>query len=182
MRFGPPSRTARRQLSRRLAGLLCARSGPSVRLAGFSLGGRSSGQRGNAHGPPVAAAAFKKIAVLPVSGGMLYARKQQAVAVETAVLREILEQALRDLLVVRVVTEAAGGQRQLLHERLAVAVAGEIRLGPSDGLGSIECDDGGQGALQYLQLAQALGAGRKLSHIGPSIANILLMPGVAVEE
>jgi hypothetical protein len=54
-------------------------------------GGRSSGQRGNAHGPPVAATAFKKIAVLPVHGGMLYARKQQPVAVETAVLRVVLK-------------------------------------------------------------------------------------------
>src|SRR4029077_356736 len=108
----------------------------------------SSGQRGNAHGPPVAATAFKKIAVLPVHGGMLYARKQQPVAVETAVLRVVLEQALSDLLVVRVVTEAAGDQRQLLHQFLAVAAACEIRPGPSDGLGSIERDDGRHGALQ----------------------------------
>ena len=78
-------------------------------------GGRSSGERGNAHGPPIAATAFKKIAVLPVRGGMLYARKQQPVAVETAVLRVVLKQALSDLLVVRVVTETAGGQRYLLH-------------------------------------------------------------------
>jgi hypothetical protein len=46
---------------------------------------RLSDQRSNAHGPPVAATAFKKIAVLPVHGGMLYARKQRLVAVETAV-------------------------------------------------------------------------------------------------
>src|ERR1700730_15803281 len=111
-------------------------------------GGRSSGQRGNAQGPPVAATAFKKIAVLPVHGGMLYARKQQPVAVEATVLRVVFKQALSDLLIMRVVTETAGGQRQLLHERLAVAAVLEIRLGPGDGLGSIECDDGGQGALQ----------------------------------
>src|SRR6516225_3432430 len=108
----------------------------------------SSGQRGNAHGPPIAATAFKKIAVLPVHGGMLYARKQQTVAIETAVLRVVLKQALSDLLVVRVVTEAAGGQRYLLHQRLAVAAVCEICLGPSNSLGSIECDDGGQRVLQ----------------------------------
>jgi hypothetical protein len=79
---------------------------------------------------------------------MLYARKQQPVAVEATVLRVVLKQALRDLLVVRVVTEAAGGQRQLLHQFLAVAAVCKIRLGPSNGLGSIECDDGGQGTLQ----------------------------------
>ena len=56
-----------------------------------SVGERSSGQRGNAHGPPVAATAFKEIAVLPVHGGMLHARKQQPVAVETAVLRVVLK-------------------------------------------------------------------------------------------
>src|SRR5271154_3185569 len=120
---------------------------------------RTLGQRGNAHGPPIAPTAFEKIAVLPVHGGMLYARKQQPVAVETAVLRVVLKQALSDLLVVRVVAEATGGQRQLLHQRLAVAAAREIRLGPGDGLGSIERDDGGQGAFQELQLAHPLGAG-----------------------
>ena len=121
----------------------------TVLCVGFApgAGGRWSGQRGNAHGPPVAATAFKKIAVLPVHGGVLYARKQQPVAVETAVLRVVLKQALGDLLIVRVVTEAAGGQRQLLHQRLAVAATSEIRPGPRDRLGSIECDDGGQGAL-----------------------------------
>src|SRR4029077_17585643 len=108
----------------------------------LGAGGRSSGQRGNAHSPPVAATAFKKIAVLPVHRGVLHARKQQPVAVETAVLRVVLKQALGDLLVVRVVTKAAGYQRQLLHQHLAVAVTSEIRPGPGDGLGSIECDDG----------------------------------------
>ena len=78
-------------------------------------GGRSSGERGNAHGPPIAATAFKKIAVFPVHGGMLYARKQQPVAVETAVLRVVLKETLSDLLVVRVVAETASGQRYLLH-------------------------------------------------------------------
>ena len=82
----------------------------------------------------------------------------------------------------RVVTEAAGRQRQLLHQRLPVAATSEIRLGPGDGLGSIECDDGGERTLQQLQLAHSLGAGGKLGHTGSSIANILLMPGVAVEE
>jgi len=53
------------------------------RTSALSTGRRPSGQRGNAHGPPVAATAFKKIAVLPVRGGMLYARKQQPVAIET---------------------------------------------------------------------------------------------------
>src|ERR1700730_13589507 len=145
-------------------------------------GGRSSGQRGNAHGPSVAATAFKKIAVFPVHGGMLYARKQQPVAVETAVLRVVLKQALGDLLIVRVVAEAAGGQRQLLHQPLAVAALSEIPPRPGAGLGSSECDDGGQGALQQLSLAHPLGAGRKLGHASRSIADILLMPGVAVEE
>jgi hypothetical protein len=40
---------------------------------------------------PVAATAFKKIAVLSVHGGMLCARKQQPVAVETAVLSVVLK-------------------------------------------------------------------------------------------
>src|ERR1700730_9440881 len=145
-------------------------------------GGRSSGQRGNAHGPSVAATAFKKIAVFPVHGGMLYARKQQPVAVETAVLRVVLKQALRDLLVVRIVAEAAGGQRQLLHQGLALAIALEIRPGPGDGLRSVECDNGTNRALQQLRRAHALGAGRKLGHTGLSIADIALMKGVAVEE
>src|SRR5262249_59386137 len=95
-----------------------------------------SAQRGNAHGPPVAATAFKKIAILSVHGGVLYARKQQPVAVETAVLRVVLKQALGDLLVVRVVAEAAGGQRQLLHQRLAVGATSQIRPGPGHGLAS----------------------------------------------
>ena len=87
-----------------------------------------SGQRGNAHGPPVAATAFKKIAVLPVHGGMLYARKQQPVAVETAVLRVVLKQALGDLLIVRVVTKAAGGQRQLLHRLVVLPGQPQVRI------------------------------------------------------
>src|SRR6516164_6836733 len=94
--------------------------------------GPSGSQRSNAQRPPVAATAFKKIAVLPVHGGMLDACKQQPVAVETAVLRVVLKQALSDLLVVRVVAEAAGGQRQLLHERLSVSAVRKICLGPGD--------------------------------------------------
>ena len=73
-------------------------------------------------------------------GGVLDARKQQAVAVETAVLGVVLKQALGDLLIVWIVAEAAGGQRQLLHQRLAVAAIGEICPGPGDGLRSIERD------------------------------------------
>jgi hypothetical protein len=61
------------------------------RISALSTGGRPSGQRGNAHGPTVAATALKKIAVLPVHGGMLYARKQQPVAIETAVFRVVLK-------------------------------------------------------------------------------------------
>src|SRR5690242_19493219 len=74
--------------------------------------GRSSAERGHAHGAAVAPAAFEEIAVLPVPGGVLHAGEQQPVAVEAAVLHVVLEQALRDLLVVRVVAEPAGGQRQ----------------------------------------------------------------------
>src|SRR3974390_89916 len=74
-------------------------------------GGRSSDERGNAHGPAIAPAALKKITVLPVPGGVLHAGEQQPVAVEAAVLRVVLEQALANLLVVGIIADAAGGQR-----------------------------------------------------------------------
>jgi hypothetical protein len=74
-------------------------------------GGRSSDERGNAHGPAIAPAALKKIAVLPVPGGVLNAGEQKPVAVEAAVLRVVLEQALANLLVVGIIADAAGGQR-----------------------------------------------------------------------
>src|SRR5262249_4776980 len=46
----------------------------------------------------------------------------------------------------------------------------------------IERDGGGDGALQQLRSAHALSAGRKLGDTGLAIADIPLMPGVAVEE
>src|SRR5256885_13926085 len=92
----------------------------------------SSAQRGNTHGPAVAPAALEEIAVLPVPGSVLDAGEQQPVAVEAAVLGVALEQALGDLLIVRIVAEAAGGERQLLHQGLAVGPPRQVRPGPGD--------------------------------------------------
>src|ERR1700724_4791894 len=93
-----------------------------------------SHQRLDPHRAAVAAAALEEIAVLAVHGGVLHAGEQQAVAVEATVLRVVLEQTLSDFLVVRVVAEAASGQRKLLHQGWAIAAAREIRLGPRNGL------------------------------------------------
>src|ERR1700685_4733561 len=98
------------------------------------IGGRMSDKRRNAHGTTETPATLEEIAVLPVHAGVLHAGEQQAVAVEATVLRVVLEQTLSDFLVVRVVAEAASGQRKLSHAGLAIAAAGEIRLATSAGL------------------------------------------------
>src|SRR5580700_7207339 len=141
-----------------------------------------SDKRRNAHGTTETPATLEEIAVLPVHGGMLHTGEQQAVAVEATVLRVVLEQTLSDFLVVRVVAEAASGQRKLLHQSFAVAAAREIRLGPGDGLPPVERDNSRHDPLQQLGPAQALGAGRGLGQIGIPFADIFLMPGAAVEE
>src|SRR5580704_7087495 len=144
--------------------------------------GRTSGKRRNSHGTTKTPATLEEIAVLPVHCGVLHAGEQQAVAVESTVLRVVLEQTLSDFLVVRVVAEAASGQRKLLHQGLAIAAAPEIRLGPSDGLPPVERDNGRHDPLQKLRLTHALGAGRSLGQIGTSLADVFLMPGAAIEE
>ena len=56
-------------------------------------------------------------------------------------LAVILEHALRDLLVVRVVPDACRHQCQALDEQRAVFTAVKIGLGPGDGLRRVERGD-----------------------------------------
>src|ERR1700685_1254241 len=146
------------------------------------IGGRMSDKRRNAHGTTETPATLEEIAVLPVHGGMLHTAEQQAVAVEATVLRVVLEQTLSDFLVVRVVAEAASGQRKLLHQGLAITAAGEIRLAPSDGLPPVERDNRRHDPLQQLRHTHAVGAGGRLGQIGTPLGDIFLIPCAAVEE
>src|SRR5258707_15814108 len=91
-------------------------------------------QLGETHRFAEAAARLEEIAVFAVPGGNMGAGEQQPLAVTALVLAVILEQALRDFLVVRIVADPRRHQGQALDERRAVLAALEIGLGPGDGL------------------------------------------------
>src|SRR5580704_16384749 len=78
-----------------------------LRSRSLSIPKRRSGERRNAHRAAEAPAALEEIAVLAVHRRVLHAGEQQAVAVEATVLAVVLEQALGDFLVVRVIAEPA---------------------------------------------------------------------------
>src|SRR5271165_1504337 len=80
------------------------------------LAARST-QPGNPHRLAEAAAGFQRIAVLAMDGGMLRGGQQQPVAPGRAVLRIVLQQALSDFLIVRIVAKPRRGQRDAGGER-----------------------------------------------------------------
>src|SRR5215472_6681711 len=75
-------------------------------------------------------ARLKGVAVLPMSGRDVRAGEQQPLTVAAPVLGEILQETLRNFLVVRVVTEPRGHQRKPLHEHRAIFAAVDIGFGP----------------------------------------------------
>ena len=72
-------------------------------------------QAGNAHRLAKPSAAFERVAIFAVRGGLLRTGEQQPTAAPAAVLGEVLKHALSDLLVVRIVTEACRGECQGLQ-------------------------------------------------------------------
>src|SRR5262249_37940359 len=85
---------------------------------------------GKAHRLTEPPACFEGVAVCGVSGRDMRAGQQQPLPVTALVLAVILQQALRDFLVVRIVAEPRRHQRQTLDQRSAVLAAIDISLGP----------------------------------------------------
>src|SRR3569623_1376895 len=96
---------------------------PTAAARAWVRGRRLSMQRRDAERLAEAAAAVQRIAVLAMARRVMRRRHQQAVTVGIAVAAVILEQAERDLLVVRIVAEPRAGHRQRLHQELGI-VAG----------------------------------------------------------
>src|ERR1700676_5146740 len=81
-----------------------------------------------------AAADVEEIAVFAVPRRVLGAGKEEALAAGPRVLAVILEEALRNLLIVRIVADAGGDQCQAMGEIRAGSATLEIGLGPADAL------------------------------------------------
>src|SRR6516165_12052514 len=95
-------------------------------------------QLGETHRLHKAAARLEEIAIFPVTGGNVGTGEQQPLAIRALVLAVILEEALRNFLVMRIVAEPRRPQREPLHEKRTVFAAVEISLGPRHRLGRIE--------------------------------------------
>jgi hypothetical protein len=90
---------------------------PSANPARFTS---SSVEAGDSQRLAEAPTRLQEIPVLAVHCRVLHARQQKAVAIPGPVLGVVFEQALGQLLIVRVVADPAGDQSQLLDERLTV--------------------------------------------------------------
>ncbi len=88
------------------------------------------------------------------------ARQEQPLAVAALVLPVILQQTLRDLLIVRVVAEPRRHQRETLDEMRAVCAAVEVGFGPGHGRGRVERSERRLQAFDDLACAHSAGAAR----------------------
>ena len=122
-----------------------------------------------AHGFAEAAGGFEGVAVFAVAGGDVGAGEQQPLAVGALVLAVILQQALRDFLVVRVVAEARRHQCQPLHQQRAVGAAVEIGLGPGHRLRGVERRH------RFFEPADDLGAGHPFGIAGGALTGSALV-------
>jgi len=105
------------------------------------------------------------------------AGEQQPVASRRAVSAVIIEEAERDLLVVRVVADARGDEGEAADERRRVGAAREIGGGPGDARRPVERGDRRLGAIEDLSAGQALGIARQAPLDPLQIAGARLMPG-----
>src|SRR6185503_18448788 len=114
-------------------------------------------------------------------GGVLHAREQQAISVEAPVLGVVFKQDLAQFLIVRVVADAAGDQRQLLDERRLVGATLEISAGPPQRLWPIKCGNRGDDAFHELRRSHRVCARRLPRLPFATVARLAGMPGVPIE-
>src|SRR5438105_1864538 len=88
---------------------------------------RAEGMRSDGHRFAEAPEALEVVAVLPMPRGVLGLRQQEAVAVVRLRLRVVLQQAGRELLVVRVVADFRARAGQRLDQRCAGVAPVEVR-------------------------------------------------------
>src|SRR6266702_3959480 len=93
------------------------------------------------HGRIEAAARLEEIAVFAVTRGVLRASEEQPLAAGCAVLAIVLEQAKGDLLVVRIVADAGGDEREAPNESRAIDAGCQIGLRQGHTLSAVERDD-----------------------------------------
>src|SRR6516225_4871424 len=158
---GPPSALERRP--RRLR----ERSKPPSRLPSVQLG-----QTHRLAKPP---ARLEGVAVFPVGGRDVRTGEQQPLAVAAPVLGIILQETLRDLLVVRVVAEARRHQCETLYQQSAILTAVEVGLGPGHRRGRVECGECGLQTFDDLAAAHPVGAARRAdrSRFEPAAASLV---------
>src|SRR5688572_9966516 len=91
---------------------------------------------------------LQRVAVLLVTGGVMRARQQERLAVALGITLVVVQQAERDLLVVRVVAVLERVERELTHECIAVVATREVRARPRHALIRLHRDLGGVDALE----------------------------------
>src|SRR5450759_1864255 len=81
---------------------------------------------------------LKRIAIFAMRGQQLRGGQQDPFAARTAVLHEVLQHALWDFLVVGIIAQFAGAQRQSTDQSFVGAEMIDIGLGPGDALRSVQ--------------------------------------------
>ena len=113
---------------------------------------------------------------------MVGARDEHPFRVGGPPAHAVLEHDLRDLLVVRVVPRAAGGEREPLHERRAVRAPVEVRLRPRLARLDVEGDVGLLQAVEDRAGAKPARSGRSLDLDRLHFAGVGLVVGGPLEE